>query len=368
MEAHPNRVPDETRTLQTLSLLTVATVAIAVALIYTRTLMVPFALSVLLAYLLAPLIDWLQDRAKLPRWLAITATLLAILGVFVGLTALISSSVAGLGDNASLYGDRLRSLTEKVGVWLDDNGIDLGQKDMVAAVKDLPLFDWLKRTAGGVLNFLSNFFLVLIFVIYLVAGRRPESTGQKAELEAKIRAYLFTKITLSAITGVLTTVILLVLGVDLALVFGLMAFLLNFIPNVGSVIATLLPLPVVLMQFDSTAMIVLAIVLPGAVQMVIGNVFEPKMLGKSVDLNPITILLALIFWGLIWGIVGMLLATPLTAVLKVQLERFEITRPVARLMGSNQDDPPEPSQPGESPEPSEPSEASAKAGHSTPSS
>jgi len=360
MPIEPGATPTETRTLQTLSLLAVATVAIAVALIYTRSLMVPFALAVLLSYMLSPLIDWLQDRARLPRWLAITASLLGILGFFVALTALISSSVAGLGQNASLYEQRLQSLTEHVGAWLDANEIDLGQKDVVAAVKDLPLFDYLKRTLGGVMTFLSNFFLVLIFVIYLVAGRRPKREGQTAELEAKIRAYLFTKITLSAITGVLTTIILLILGVDLALVFGLLAFLLNFIPNVGSLVATLLPLPVVLMQFDSPVMIVLAIALPGAVQMVIGNVFEPRMLGKSVDLNPITILLALIFWGLIWGIVGMLLATPLTAVRKVQLERFNITRPVARLMGSKKEDPAPPEQPSDDKQPGQSSESSAK--------
>jgi AI-2 transport protein TqsA len=324
----------EIRTLQTLSLLAVAAVATAGALYYTRSLMVPFVLSLLLAYLLRPLIDWLQDRARLPRWLAITATLLAILGFFVGVTALISSSVAGLGENAKLYEQRLLALTERVGAWLDEQGVDLGQGDIVAAVKDLPLFDWLKRTVGGVVSFLSNFFLVLIFIIYLVVRRRPPARGEAAGLERKIRAYLLTKIVLSSITGVLTALILLVLGVDLALVFGLLAFLLNFIPNVGSLIATLLPLPVVLMQFDSPLLIVLAIALPGAVQMVIGNVFEPKLLGKSVDLNPITILLALIFWGLIWGIVGMLLATPLTAVLRVQLERFQTTRPLARLMGS----------------------------------
>ncbi len=325
----------EARTIQSLSLLILATVAMASALIFTRSVMVPFVLSLLLSYLLGPFVDWLQTKLKLPRWLVIVAVILGVLLLFVALIAIITSSVAGLGHNAAVYEDRLVAMTERVTHWLDQQGVDMGQQDMVATVKSLPLFSWLRRTVGGVMTFLSNFFLVLIFVIYLVARKAPESFGQGAALRAKIRSYLITKIMLSLVTGVTVGLILFVLGVDLALVFGLLAFLLNFIPNVGSVIATLLPLPVVLMQLDNPLVIALAILLPGTVQMVIGNVIEPRMLGKSVDLNPITILLGLMFWGLIWGVVGMLLATPLTAVLKVQLERFEVTRPVAALMGND---------------------------------
>jgi AI-2 transport protein TqsA len=325
----------ETQTLRTMALLVLGAVACAVALIYTRSLMVPFVLSLLLAYLLRPAIDWIQDHFRLPRWLAIVLMILAVLGSFVGMVAMIASSMAGLGDNAALYSQRLVSLTERLTAWLDGLGVELGQAQIVAAAKELPLLDWLQKTVGSVMNFLSNFFLVVIFIIYLVARRRPPASGQNAALEGKIRSYLITKISLSAMTGLLVGLILAILGVDLALVFGLLAFLLNFIPNVGSIAATLLPLPVVLMQFDSPILIGLAIALPGAVQIAVGNVIEPRLLGKSVDLGPITILLGLMFWGLIWGVVGMLLATPLTAVLKVQLERFEVTRPVARLMGGH---------------------------------
>ena len=134
-------------------------------------------------------------------------------------------------------------------------------------------------------------------------------------------------------TGFLVGLILYLLGVDLALVFGFLAFLLNFIPSIGSIIATLLPLPIILVSPDASWTIaVLAIALPGTVQLVIGNIITPKVLGDSLDLHPIVILMALIFWGVLWGIVGMLLATPMTAVLKILLERYELTRPVARVM------------------------------------
>jgi AI-2 transport protein TqsA len=161
------------------------------------------------------------------------------------------------------------------------------------------------------------------------------------EIERRIERYLVAKVTISAITGTLVGLILSALGVDLALVFGFLAFLLNFIPSIGSIIATLLPLPVILVSPEvSWTTVGLALALPGALQFVIGNVVEPSIIGDSLDLNPIVILMALIFWGVLWGVVGMLLAAPITAVMKILLERYELTRPVARVMAGRPGAPP----------------------------
>ncbi|MBU1433250.1 AI-2E family transporter, partial [Myxococcota bacterium] len=151
-----------------------------------------------------------------------------------------------------------------------------------------------------------------------------------------IKRYIIIKVSLSAVTGILVALILSALRVDLAIFFGLMAFVLNFIPSVGSIIATLLPLPIVLLDPNlSIWMGLLAFFLPGAVQLTIGNVIEPKLQGDSLELHPITILLALIFWGMLWGIPGMFLAMPVTAVLRVFLDQLDLTRPAARLMAGH---------------------------------
>jgi AI-2 transport protein TqsA len=118
----------------------------------------------------------------------------------------------------------------------------------------------------------------------------------------------------------------------LALVFGVMAFLLNFIPSIGSVIATLLPIPIAIIQYDSVWAITAIVALPGVIQLIIGNGIEPLVMGESLDLHPITVILSLIFWGLLWGIVGMFLATPIMAVLSIVLARFDETRPFAELL------------------------------------
>jgi AI-2 transport protein TqsA len=158
------------------------------------------------------------------------------------------------------------------------------------------------------------------------------------EIESRIKRYILTKALVSALTGVLVGTVLVVLGIDLALVFGLFAFLLNFIPSVGSIVSTLLPLPVVLVSPDvaaTTAM--LAIALPAVIQFAIGSVIEPKIMGGSLDLHPVAILLALILWGMLWGIIGMLLATPITAVMKILFEKMEHTAPIAELLAGRLD-------------------------------
>ncbi|MEJ2718649.1 MAG: AI-2E family transporter [Deltaproteobacteria bacterium] len=153
------------------------------------------------------------------------------------------------------------------------------------------------------------------------------------EIETGVKRYISTKVLVSGTTGVLVFVILALLGVPYAISFGAFAFLLNFIPTIGSVISTVLPLPILLLTPDITwTTAILAIAVPGAIQLVMGNAVEPKMMGKSLGLHPITVLLALIFWGMIWGFDGMILAVPITAVVKIILEKIEITSSVARLM------------------------------------
>jgi AI-2 transport protein TqsA len=330
--------------LVTGSLLVIAAVALTVALIWARAVMVPFVLALLLTYMVTPMVDLLQTRLRVPRFLALLAAFVVIAGGVGMLVLLLVTSIEGLADNAAQYEqtwNQLVSWAQQTYVDLSDRlGVDLGLEaqvnDLAAQLGELPIMalGWAKNTAGGVLNFLSTAFLVLIFVIYLILGHTPSQKrrGLWGDIDRKVRRYIITKVLTSATTGLLTGLLLWALGVDLALVFGMMAFLLNFIPSIGSIIATMMPLPIALMQFGIGWQFGLVLLLPGAVQMTIGNGIEPKIMGDSLDLHPITILLTLIFWGLVWGPVGMLLAAPITAVLKIVLERFETTRPVAELL------------------------------------
>ncbi len=329
-----SRLSEEQNWLVTASLMVLAAVALAAALAYTRAVMVPFVLALFIFYLVSPLTDLLHLKVRFPRWLSVIVGLLVVVG-FLGLFGLlISTSARGLADSADIYREKLVGLAQRIFAVLDRYGVDLGQGNVLLSLEQLPLASILRTTAGTVIGLVTNGALVLVFVVFLLLGRRPgrRYTRLYTEIDAKVKQFIITKFLLSATTGVLVGVILAIMGLDLALVFGVLAFLLNFIPNIGSVVATFLPLPVALVQFDSLTPVVLVVLLPGVVQVTIGNVVEPKMMGEGLDLSPVTILLALVFWGLLWGVVGMLLAAPITAVLKIVLAQFETTRALAELL------------------------------------
>lgn len=329
------KVSSQTR-IQTTCLLFLAAVAGAAALYWLRPVMVPFVLALFISLGLGMIVQLLSQRLRVPHRLALPLTLCAGIAGLVALGAVISLAANQLAANAGFYSEQLSELLERVGTHLPGRLEQLpGLRG--GSLNDLPVSmvgRILADTTNAILGLLSQSLVVLIFVLFLMLG----SQGAQApplwqEVRSRTQAYILTKTLVSAATGVLTGLTLAILGVPLAMVFGLLAFLLNFIPSVGSVLATLAPLPVVIMSPEvSPPTAAAAIAIPGAIQFGLGNVVEPKLQGDALDLHPVTILLGLIFWGMLWGIVGMLLATPITAVTRILLERLEGARPLSELM------------------------------------
>jgi AI-2 transport protein TqsA len=322
--------------LQTTCLLVLTTFVVAVALYWLKAVMIPFVLAVLVTFAINPAVGLLTEKAKIPRALSIAGVFLIGFGLFTVSGGLITSSVGQLAQNAGAYQEKITRLIADAFAVLPFERLGIEHGSIRNQLSSLPVGSMLVSLTNSIVQVLSNTVLVLIFVVFLLigGGRAGQMTDPVWwEIKSRIERYLVAQVAISAVTGVLVGLILYVLGVDLALVFGFLAFLLNFIPSIGSIIATLLPLPIILVSPDASwTVAVLAIVLPGSVQLVIGNIITPKVMGDSLDLHPIVILMALIFWGVLWGIVGMLLATPMTAVLKILFERYELTRPVARVM------------------------------------
>lgn len=326
--------------VQTVCLLILSAVATAAALYWLRPVMVPFVLAIFLAAGLNPLVDLLVERMKLPRALAVIGVLLLSVLAFSATGALITASVGQLTENVEAYQAQITQLIQRAAAWVPLDKLGIDQDVLIGPLQELPfgtIGGLLLGTTNAIMNLLSQGLLVLIFVIYLLSGGgRMEARHDgsvREEIQNRVERYIVTKALVSAATGILVGSMLALLGIDLALVFGLFAFLLNFIPSVGSLIATLLPLPVVLVSPEiSLPVAIAAIAGPGIVQFSVGNVIEPKIMGQSLDLHPIAILMALIFWGMLWGIVGMLLATPITAVMKILFERLEPTQPLAAVL------------------------------------
>lgn len=182
------------------------------------------------------------------------------------------------------------------------------------------------RFVGHFRVFFEMFAMVMLFVIYLMMEKNPDEAMFKgdnpctAEIEQMIDHYISLKTMLSFVTGMIVAVILLVIGIKLAVLFGIMSFILNYIPNVGSMIAMFLPTPVVLLDpsLDSWQQ-VMAFVGPGLVQGYVGNVLEPTVFGASLNMTPLSILAALVMWGSVWGLPGAVLSVPMLGIQKISM-------------------------------------------------
>lgn len=325
--------------IQTICLLTLTAIGVGVALRWLAPIMIPFVLAVFLAFGLLPIIDLLERYLRIPRALGVLLTFLLGIVVLNLLAALVTSSVAQLTANASVYQQNFSNLLARVSQVeiLERLGIDVElAADPLRLIPTRTVGVWAAYVTSSLLGLISKGLVVLVCLFFLLSGAtvggHPNEASVWFEIRTKIERYVLAKSLISAATGALVATVLAVLGVDLAMVFGLFAFLLNFIPSIGSVIATLLPLPVVLAGDLSTTSAVLAIAIPAAIQLVIGNFIDPKVVGESLDLHPVVIILSLIFWGMIWGLVGMLLGVPIVAIVRLMAEKLEVTAPVARLL------------------------------------
>jgi AI-2 transport protein TqsA len=328
--------------VQTICLVSLTVLAVGGALKWLAPVMIPFVLAFFFSQILSPLVRLLVERMRLPRVAAIAVTLTLAFLVFVGTASLITTSVGQLGVNATGYQEKAVELINATTEWLPLERFGIDDTMVTEPLKRHSigtLGSLLLGTTNAILELLSNGLLVLIFLVFLLLGpsSRPPAAGSFWEkVDRPIRRYLFAKGILSAATGLLVALVLGLLKVDLALLFGLFAFLLNFIPNIGSVIATLLPIPIVVASPDlSTTAAVLAVTIPGLIQFTIGNLIEPKLIGDSLDLSPVAILLNLIIWGMLWGVVGMLLSTPILVMLKILCEQFEDTQALAQLVSAS---------------------------------
>ena len=315
-------------------LLVIATILLATALSYTRTMMIPFVFALFLSYFVAPWVGFFKGRWNFPHWLAVMLSILLFLGILAGFFLVLRGSIIRMVDSFFLYEERLSQLGQMGVDFLGRFELRLDRDTIMAKIRDLSIFSYLQSAAGTAMAFLLDVLLVMVFLIFLVSGKGigEKKVGIGAEIDDKIRGYILTKILSNLLTAICVWIIYFSLDLDLSLMFATLCFLLCFIPTLGSIVATLLPLPIALIQYDEPWRIWLILLLPSVIQILIGNILEPKLLGRGLDLHPITILLSLMFWGLIWGVAGMFLAVPITAVLKIVLDKHPLTHHFSEVL------------------------------------
>ncbi len=337
-------IPNKEFRFQTICLCIISAFVICFALYFLKPVLIPFVLALFFTYSLTPIIDFLMRVLKCPRGLAIFLTIVLGLVLLTLFSILISASVTQISSSATDYQSNIRLLIRDSFNKLPLERFGIEKEEATRKILEtsaVTVGNVVKGTVSGFLSVLSSSLLVIIFMIFLLIGKQPPKQREGSllfNIESRIKRYVVAMFFISTLTGALVGITLFFLKVKFALVFGVLAMLLNFIPNIGSIVATLLPLPVVLLNPEmSTVAKVMAFAIPGVIQFGIGNILAPKIMGESLELHPITVLMALIFFGMIWGIVGMFLAVPITAVIKIVLARIEYTQVVAQLMSGKLD-------------------------------
>ena len=305
----------------------------------------PLVIAWFLSYILAPLVNFLA-RKRVPTGPSVAVVLVILLSFFYLAGLFVYSRILAFSAEYPKYAEQLNQIAAglsgsfKLPEWWSFNAIDWQQKVGV----------WLVSLPGSFVIFFKNLLLVLIFLVFMLLGKPyfqnkierafPDSQGDRvnrvtAAIASQISRYLSIKLMLSAITGFLVWLILQVMGVDFPVTWGVLAFLLNFIPTVGSIVATIPPVLLAVVQFyPNFWMAVGALAALVLVQQAIGNFIEPKLMGENLNLSPVVILLSLVFWGWLWGITGALLSVPIAAAIKIVCENIDMLKPISVLMGS----------------------------------
>jgi predicted PurR-regulated permease PerM len=307
--------------------------------------LVPVLFSAFLAVLAVPPVNWLQSK-KLPDWLAVTIVFLGVIGTFVVVSMLIGNSIASFSENLPEYQARLASMMAGGITWLEAQGIEVSTDSLLAQIDASQAADFAGTMVASIGSLLSNTAFVLMTTVFILA----EAAGFPRKLQLvlgdseaglehfggivrDIQEYLSIKTEISLVTGVLAWLLCWVVGVDYPALWGVIAFLLNYVPNLGSIIAAVPPLLLGFVQFGWERSLVLLIGYL-AINTIMGNIIEPRVMGKRLGLSSLVVFLSLVFWGWVWGPLGMFLSVPLTMVVKILLENSDDLKWVAVLLGS----------------------------------
>ena len=307
---------------------------------------VPFLLSVFIAMACNPVIVW-TSKYKIPRWLSVILVILLIVVFGFMLAGLVGNSMAEFRQNIPVYKEQLNGET----VWITNKleslfDIKLDTELLVSYLDPVFAMNMATNLLSSLGSVLTNFLLILLTVVFMLF--EAESVPKKIHIAlddpsmrmrqvdkflTSVKNYLVIKTLVSIATGAIIGIWLFILGVDHFMLWAVLAFLLNYIPNIGSIIAAI---PAVMLAFIQLGPGTAGLAALGYVasNTIMGNIVEPRFMGRGLGLSTLVVFLSLIFWGWLLGTVGMLLSVPLTMIVKIGLESNPNTKWVAQLLDS----------------------------------
>lgn len=317
-------------------------------LILAQNLLIPIVLAVFIWFIIREIKQFFKKigfvKRKVPSWLL---NILATIGLFatIGLVVtVVSSNINVLLQKAPLYETNLNKMLALVDTTF---GVDLNAQ-LQKYIGDVNVSKMISMLVNFISSLFGNIFIILIYILFLLIEESGFPRKMRAfykdneqfnksneilhKIDKSIGQYLFLKTLVSIITAALSFGVLMIIGVNGAFFWAFLIFLLNYIPNIGSLIASVFPAIFALLQFGELGPAIWVFVIIVAIQIVVGNLLEPKIMGNSLNLSPLVVLISLSVWGAIWGIVGMALSVPITVIMLILLSGFPTTRPIAVLL------------------------------------
>ncbi|AFG37791.1 AI-2E family transporter [Spirochaeta africana] len=334
----------ENTRLNTGLLLVIALVLVGTVLRMIGSFVLPLVIAGLLAFAVYPIIR-LLTRLYVPRILSITAVIVLILGAGFLVGLILYTSGQQLLRQFPSYQRRFIEIIEALAENFNVPAEMIAEFNIMRTVSS-----YLFALSGGFISFISGFVMVMLFLLFILVEAPYIQTKVVAAIEGprtdkimrltmhineQVGHYLGLKLLTSALTGGIVTAGFSLVGVDFAIIWGILTFMFNFIPNIGSIIISAVSFLFILVQFyPEPNPIILASAIMWLSQLIIGNIVDPKLQGDRLNLSPVVIIFSLLFWGWLWGVVGMFLAVPLTMVIKIVCGNIPDMRPISVMMES----------------------------------
>lgn len=314
-----------------------------------KTIFLPLVFAIFLSFVFAPLNDFLSKH-KIPKFIVIILMMIIIFGLLTLVGLIIYTAINSFVIEFPKYQARMIDMVNKT--YADFQGFILRMEVLFSRIPE-----WFDRsqilspgsfslprmvtgTMGSFVDFVMKLFLTLIYLAFIVAGsdrlkiRLEKSltgrgkTGEKTfkainGIRKQMKEYFLKKTIISLGTSFISMLFVLILRVDFVIITGLLIFVLNFIPNIGSIVASFFPVLICLLQYGFGWRVIGVAFFMLVTQMTFGNIIEPNYMGKGLNLSPIVVLLSLIFWGWVWGLIGMVIAVPLTSALNIMLKEID---------------------------------------------
>jgi len=329
----------------------IITTAIIIVLVFGKGILIPFLFALIFWFLTREIRKTIYRlpfaKKYIPKWLSNILVFSVIVLAFGFISEIITNSITNLTASYTKYEPNVENILNNLSKRF--------HVDIVTSIKSvIGDFDYgsvLGSIANGISGILGDTFMILIYALFIfleessLAKKIDKIFNTKEQnenvtkilnkIELSISNYLRLKTYVSLLTGILSYIILKLVGVDSAPFWAFLIFLLNYIPTIGSLVGTVFPAIFCLIQFGELTPFLIVLIAVGSIQVVVGNLIEPKLFGKSLNVSPLITILSLALWGNIWGITGMILSVPITVIMIIVFSQFEKTKKIAIILSEN---------------------------------